>query len=71
MKLKDMREAHFGKYSQLVPFTDFSRHPYIPLADSSAEPYCNGDVSTTVPMERVSGQKLKGHMIPSCSLLVP
>jgi hypothetical protein len=63
-----MREQQFGKFSQLVPFADLSRHPYIPLPDSTAEPYGeNGFVDTSLENQRweqVKGQHLEGVMIP-------
>jgi len=67
LQLKDMREAQFGKLSQLVPPRDTSRHPYIPLPDSTAQPYIPEE---DVPLEqlqweRASGQKLEGTMLPS------
>lgn len=68
LQLKDMREAQFGKLSQLVPPADTSRHPYIPLPDSTAQPYGDGGF-VDLPLEQqhwecASSQKLEGKMLP-------
>jgi hypothetical protein len=64
-----MREQQFGKLSQLVPPLDMSRHPYIPLPESTAQPYGeNGFVDAPLEnqrWERVQGQRLSGVMVPS------
>ena len=64
-----MREEQFGKLSQLVPPVDMSRHPYIPLPDSTAQPYGkNGFVDVPLEQqhwERASSQKMEGIMIPA------
>ena len=70
MQLKDMREAQFGKLSQLVPPVDQSLRPYIPLPDSTAQPYSTpsevstNNTSSAIQWERASGQKLEGIMLP-------
>jgi hypothetical protein len=64
-----MREQRFGKLSQLVPPVDMSRHPYIPLPDSTAQPYGeNGFVDAPLEnqrWERVQDQHMSCVMIPS------
>lgn len=71
MKLKDMREHRFGKFSFQVPAVDTQRKPNIPLPSSSAQPYLGTagdpskgfvdvDKSTWVPLP---GQNLTGTMV--------
>ena len=39
LKLKDMRDHRFGRYSEFIPSLDESRYPSIPLPQSTAEPF--------------------------------
>ena len=39
LKLKDMRDYRFGRYSEFIPALDESQYPSIPLPQSTAEPF--------------------------------
>lgn len=61
LKMKDMREKIFGKYSETIPMTENSRHASIPVSSSTARPVdtkTDNRVWTYAP-----GKKLEGHMI--------
>ncbi len=78
MKLKGMREYRFGDYIEVVPISDFSLYPCLPLPTSTARPFYgdeNGGSSRPefgyeyLPRRKVkwqtfSGQQLDGKMIP-------
>ena len=73
IKLKDMREHRFGRYSQRTPAFDDSRFPSIPLPSSSARPFDpsgsdNGIEYSYLGKDECSfrylpGQKLRGTMV--------
>lgn len=72
IKLKDMREHRFGRYSQKTPAFDDSRFPSVPLPSSTARPF---DPSASEGIEYrylakdecsfsyLPGQKLSGSMV--------
>lgn len=64
LKLRAMKSYMFGKYIARVPrFKDY-RFPDVPRSESSASPHEAGYSSVQI-VDRKSGQKLVGHMIPT------
>ena len=76
LKLRDIREKRFGKWSELVPPYDASRFPSVPFEETSyAQRYATSDESaregdyidlprSELTVHYIAGQKLDGDMIP-------
>lgn len=80
LKLQAVREALYGKYSEVVPSVDTSRFTNVPTSSSFAQPYIayGGNKEVNIPVgsyvdsskkfwSKVPGQKLYGNIIPQPS----
>jgi hypothetical protein len=64
VKLKDIKQALYGKFITKVPILRFERFPDIPLHASTAKPYDASETRGRAIPDRVAGQQLVGTMIP-------
>ena len=76
LKLRDVREKRYGKWSEAVPPYDGSRFPSVPFEETSyAQPYAKSPKSAkegdyvdlprkSLKVHYIAGQKLDGDMIP-------